>query len=257
MDIDDRVRDALPVNLPYDGLVAEAYDCWLPHDGEYDDIDRWRGMIESGNGSALELGCGTGRLLLRFVASGLDVEGVDSAADMLAICSRHAAAMAVTPTLHHDDWVTMDLPRRYATVYNPSGSFMLIDDEVRARQALATWMRHLGPGGRLIIEMGVPRADFDAQWEWHVRRSATRASDGVTFMVHEAMRCDVAAQLQHTLHRHEVWDASGQLVTTYLRRHRMRWWTGEQLEQALVESGATAVRRFGTDDEFIVVATAP
>ena len=37
MDIDDRVRDALPVNEPYDELVAQAYDCWLPHDADYAD----------------------------------------------------------------------------------------------------------------------------------------------------------------------------------------------------------------------------
>ena len=143
--------------------------------------------------------------------------------------------------------------RRYATIYNPSGSFSLIGDDDEARQALATWIRHLAPGGHLLVAMGVPRADFDAQWEWHVRRSATRESDGVTFMVHEAMRCDVDAQVTHTLHRHELWDARGQLVTTFMRRHRLRWWTAEQMEQMLVESGAARVRRYGTDDEFIVV----
>jgi len=37
-------------------------------------------------GAALELGCGTVRLLLRFVAADLDVEGVDSSSDMLALC---------------------------------------------------------------------------------------------------------------------------------------------------------------------------
>ena len=257
MDVDDRVRDTLPVNLPYDGLVAEAYDCWLPHDGEYDDVERFRRAIDRGAGPALELGCGTGRLLLRYVADGLDVEGVDSSADMLAICERHAAAAQLPVTLHQTDWVTMDLPRRYATIYNPSGSFMLIDDATRARRALATWMRHLAPAGRLLIEMGIPRSDFDAQWDWHVRRSATRDADGVTFMVHEALRCDVEAQIQHSLHRHEVWDANGDLVTSYLRRHRLRWWTAEQLEAELLECGATSVRRLGTDDEFMVIASAP
>lgn len=257
MDVEDRVRDALPVNLPYDGLVAQAYDCWLPHDADYDDIDMYRKAIDHGGGPALELGCGNGRLLLKYLAAGLDVEGVDSSGDMLAICRKHAATMGVPITLHHADWATMALPGRYATLYNPSGSFSLLDDEHRAREAIATWLRHLVPGGQLVITMGVPRSDFDAQWEWHVRRSATRESDGLTFMVHEALRCDVDAQLTHTLHRHEVWDADGQLVTTYMRRHRLRWWTGEQLERALIESGAAHVRRFGTDDEFMAVAVAP
>jgi SAM-dependent methyltransferase len=257
MDLDDRVRDALPVNEPYDDPVAQAYDCWLPFDADYDDVEPYRAAIERGAGPALELGCGTGRLLLRYAAAGLDVEGIDSSADMLAICEQHAATMKVSVTLHHTDWTNFDLPRHYATIYNPSGSFSLIDDDDRARHALATWMRHLAPGGRLLVAMGVPRAHFDAQWEWHVRRSATRTTDGVTFMVHEALRCDVDAQLQHSLHRHEVWDARGQLVTTFMRRHRLRWWTGEQMERLLIESGAARVRRYGTDDEFIAVGRAP
>jgi SAM-dependent methyltransferase len=257
MDLEDRVRDALPVNEPYDGLVAQAYDCWLPHNAEYDDAAHYRSAIERGTGPALELGCGNGRLLLQYAAAGLEVEGIDSSADMLAICAHHGAEMGISATLHQADWTSFDLPGRYATIYNPSGSFSLISDDDEARRALSTWMRHLAPGGRLLVAMGVPRADFDADWEWHVRRSATRDSDGVTFMVHEALRCDVDQQLTHALHRHELWDARGQLITTFMRRHRLRWWTGEQMEALLAESGAARVRRHGTDDAFIAVATAP
>src|SRR6478752_10117478 len=92
MDLDERVRDALPVNQPYDGLVAEAYDVWLPPDGRYDDRDFYRDLIRKGDGPALELGCGNGRLLVGYLADGLDVEGVDSSADMLDICCFHAEA---------------------------------------------------------------------------------------------------------------------------------------------------------------------
>ena len=105
--------------------------------------------------------------------------------------------------------------------------------------------------------MGIPRSDFGAQWEWKVRRSATRAADGVTFMVHEAMRCDVQAQVVHTLHRHEQWDARGALLTTFMRRHRLRWWTQNQLQELLLESGAAHVRCAGADDEFMAVGDAP
>ena len=88
------------------------------------------------------------------------------------------------------------------------------------------------------------------------RRSATRAHDGVTFMVHEALRCDTNAQAMHTLHRHELWDARGDLITTFMRRHRLRWWTADQLEALLLASGAVRVERRGTDDDFMVIAEA-
>jgi SAM-dependent methyltransferase len=256
MDLEDRVRDSLPANEPYSGLVAQAYDCWLPPDADYDDAGTYREAIERGGGPALELGCGNGRLLIRYRIAGLDVEGVDSSADMLTICRAHAEAAGMSVTLHPVDWTSFELPQRYATIYNPAGSFMLIADDRQAVRAASTWLHHLAPGGRLLIAMGIPRADFGAQWEWRVRRSATRTGDGTTFMVHEALTCDVDAQIQHVLNRHEVWDPGGELVTTFVRRHRLRWWTADQLEAILRDGGATRVRVLGTADEFIAVASA-
>src|SRR6185437_6637679 len=240
MDVDDRVRDALPVNEPYDEPVAQAYDCWLPPDGNYDDRAMYRTAIERGDGPALELGCGNGRLLIEYRTAGLEVEGVDSSAEMLARCRAHAVTAGVEITLHQQDWTALDLPRRYATIYNPAGSFSLIDDDDQARVALRSWLHHLAPGGQLLVVMSIPRSDFAANWEWNVRRSATRASDGVTFMVHEAMRCDVQEQAMHALHRHEEWDAHGGLITTFMRRHRLRWWTQNQLQELLLEAGASS-----------------
>ena len=255
MDAGNRIRDSVPVNRPYDGLLAEAYDCWLPPDREYEDRAFYRDVIERGGGPALELGCGNGRLLVGYRVEGLDVDGVDNSHDMLAICRAHADAARVDVTLHLADWTTFALPRRYATIYNPAGSFMLIDDADDARHALTVWLAHLAPGGRLCVGGGVPWADFEEAWGWRVRRSATRERDGVTFMVHEALQCDIDAQLQHILNRHEVWDPDGRLVTTFLRRYCLRWWTGGQLESLLRECGASHVRMIGSDDEYVAIGS--
>jgi SAM-dependent methyltransferase len=256
VDVGDRVRDALPSNLPYDGLVAQAYDVWLPPEGNYDDRDRYRRAIVDGNGPALELGCGNGRLLIGYRRDGLDVSGVDVSADMLAICQAHADAANLPVQLHLADWLTLDLGRQFATLYNPAGSFALIDDVERARAALVAWRAHLLPGGRLYVAMGMPTESADASYEWRVRRSATRASDGFTFMVHEALRLDVDAQLEHNLNRHEVWGPDGELVTTFIRRHTLRWWTREQFEALLHECGYVDVRCHGTDAGFLAVGCA-
>jgi SAM-dependent methyltransferase len=256
VDLDDRVRDDLPVNLPYDGLVAEAYDVWLPVDGRYEDPPWYERAIREGDGPALELGCGNGRLLIGYVAAGLDVEGVDSSADMLAVCQANAAARGLTLTTHLADWTTLALARRYATVYNPAGSFSLIDDLDRARAALTAWAAHLRPGGRLIVTAGVPPPDPAGDWVWRLRRSATRDADGLTFTVHEAVRLDPEHQLQHVLHRHEVWAPDGSLVATFLRRHRLRWWTRAQLEAELRAVGLVEVRTLGDDDGFLALGAA-
>jgi SAM-dependent methyltransferase len=258
MDVDDLVRDTLPANQPYAGVLAEAYDVWLPPDRNYDDVDTYRHAIEHGGGSALELGCGNGRLLLNYLRDGLHVEGVDASVDMLAICAQHARDARLDVTLHHTDWTTLDLKTRFATIYNPAGSFMLIEDDDRARAALATWQRHLRPGGKLWVSMGVPTgADLEKNYEWRIRRSGTRARDGMTFIAHEAFRYDTRAQLQRILNRHEVWDPDGSLVTTYMRRIALRWWTGPQMEQLLGDCGYVDVRLRGSNEAFLATGRAP
>ncbi len=255
MDLDDLVRDALPVNQPYDGLVAEAYDVWLPPDGRYRDRDSFRDLIRAGGGPALELGCGNGRLLVGYLTDGLDVDGVDSSGDMLDICRRHAAAAGVDVTLHHADWTNLALAREYSTIYNPAGSFALIDDDDQARDALVTWHGHLRPGGRLILAMGAPDPEASSDWEWRVRRSGTRPSDGLTFMVHQAVRLEAGSNLAQTLDRHEVWGPDGTLRTTFLRRHRLRYRNQAQLADLLRECGFEDVSTSGTDAAFLGFAS--
>jgi SAM-dependent methyltransferase len=194
---------------------------------------------------------------VRYAAFGLDVEGVDASADMLAICAGHARAAGVAPALHHCDWLTLDLGRAYTTLYNPAGSFALIADDDDARTALDAWRRHLRPGGRLLISMGVPRVDRKPNYEWRLRRSGTRAGDGVTFTVDEAFRFDSDAQLEHILNRHEVWSPTGELMTTFVRRYRLRWWTRPQFEELLRACDYVDVRTHGTDEAFVVDGRAP
>ena len=257
MDVWPLVRDEIPANQSYSGIIAEAYDTWMPHTAPYHDDAYFRTAIETGDGPALELACGTGRLLVRYCVAGLDVEGADVAADMLAICARNAATEGVEIALHHVDVATMDLERRYATIYNPASSFMLHTDIDVARAALRRWRDHLAPGGRLLLSMFVPRHDLDANYEWAVRRSATRPSDGITFMAHAAVSFDVDAQIQTTLNRHEVYDAEGALRQTLLRRAQLRWWERAQLEEAFADSGFVDVHSDGVDDGFVTVGAAP
>ncbi len=214
-------------------------------------------MVRSGNGPALELGCGTGRPLLRFLEAGLDVEGIDSSADMLAICRRHAAERGLDPVLHHGSMAPLALDRTYATIFCPAGSFSLLDDRELALRSLASWADHLRPGGALALTMSVPVADFDARFEWRVRRTGTRPTDGATIVVHEAVACDRASQLQVTYNRVEVWDAAGELVRSLLRRHHLRWWERREIEEVLTGLGLVDVRSLGDEEGWVTVARRP
>jgi SAM-dependent methyltransferase len=254
---ESRLRDELPVNPPYEGLLAEAYDAWIPVDAVFPDDAVHEAVVRDGGGPALELGCGTGRPMLRFLAAGLDVEGLDSSADMLAICRRHAAERGLDPVLHHASMAPLDLGGTFATIFCPAGSFSLLDDPEVALEALASYRNHLRPGGALALTMSVPVDDFEARFEWRVHRTGTRPSDGTTFVVHEAVACDRAAQLQVIYNRVEAWDASGALMQSLLRRYHLRWWERAELEEVLTGLGFVDVHSLGDDAGWVALARRP
>ena len=59
------------------GVVAEGYDVYL-EDVDFNDDAVWRDLLAGTARPALELGCGTGRVLL--CSAGFEVEGLASTA---------------------------------------------------------------------------------------------------------------------------------------------------------------------------------
>lgn len=253
----ERLRDRLEVNAPYEGIVAEGYDAWIDVDGPLEEEPLYLQILERVDGPTLELGCGTGRPLLRWLAAGYDVEGIDSSVDMLRILYRHATERGLDPTVHHGDMAPLALDRRYAAIVCPAGSFMLIHDEARARAALDSYRRHLHPGGTLGLTMSAPAADEDAgQLSWRVRRTGT-TGDGRTIVVNEATRIDRDARITVVLNRIETYDPEGNQQGTSLRRHHLRWWPRPELESLLAEVGFTDARSIGDERGWVTTALAP
>jgi SAM-dependent methyltransferase len=139
------------------GLAAQAWD---PSGGDtlQPDSVAIRTIIDANPGPALDVGCGTGRLLLRYLAAGLDVDGVDTSADMLAICREKAAAQGLSPRLYQQAMQDLDVPRTYQTIFIPCGSFCLITDRGQAFEALRRFHRQLNPGGMLVFNLFWPFA---------------------------------------------------------------------------------------------------
>jgi len=140
---------------------------------------------------ALDLGCGTGRILLPLLAESLDVDGSDISADMIALAQTKALKEGRTPRLTVQPLHQLDLSRLYRTVYM-CGVFGLGGRRDYDREALKRVYRHLHPGGALLItNHNLPYdADGDgwAQWlpghrkdlpeEWPTEGDRRTASDG-------------------------------------------------------------------------------
>ncbi|HKA03442.1 MAG TPA: class I SAM-dependent methyltransferase [Acidimicrobiales bacterium] len=251
-----RFVDRLPVNPPYDGVTAVAYDAWMPPDTRFPDDGIHADIVRRADGGSLELGVGTGRFLVPLVEQGYHLEGIDSSADMLDRCRRHAAARHLDVMLHHGDIAPLTVPRRYGALVCPAGSFGLVVDKRRATAALASYLDHLQPGGTLAISMTIPGPGDITGFTWRLRRTATD-DDATTYVVHEATGDDREPQVMLVYNRLEVYDASGRLVSTQLRKHRLRWWTQDQFAAALHATGFIDNRAIGTDTDWVTVTQRP
>jgi SAM-dependent methyltransferase len=108
----------------------------------------------AGDGAALELGIGTGRLALPLSARGVPVCGIDLSPDMVAQLKAKPGAAAIGVTIGDFATTVVEGTFRLAyLVYNTIGNLTSQDDQVAC---FTNAGRHLEPGGCFVIEVGVP-----------------------------------------------------------------------------------------------------
>ena len=76
------------------GLVAEW---WANFNTDGPEIEYFRRHVEHAL-PVLDAGCGTGRLLVPWLQAGIDVDGCDASADMVALCRERARRAGFEPT---------------------------------------------------------------------------------------------------------------------------------------------------------------
>jgi ubiquinone/menaquinone biosynthesis C-methylase UbiE len=135
----------------YRALMATCWDTLRGDTTDWDDQVLFRRLAQERGGATLDVGCGSGRLLLDLRAHGIDADGVDISPEMLAILREKAAARGIAVTVHEQAMETLDLPRQYRTVLVPSSSFQLLTDAADASRAMARLVAQLEPDGLLIM----------------------------------------------------------------------------------------------------------
>lgn len=141
-----------PANF-YSGILVDAYAQLKSNSFT---ADRYRAFVVAHGEPALEIGCGDGQPLLDLCAEGLDVEGVDSSADMLERCRENAVRRGIEVRLHHGRVEDLHLRRRYPSIYFAGPAFTLLPDDQTARRALEAIHRHLSDDGMALIPLWVP-----------------------------------------------------------------------------------------------------
>jgi SAM-dependent methyltransferase len=109
----------------------------------------------AGDGAALELGIGTGRIALPLARRGVPVHGIDLSAAMVARLRAKPGATRIGVTV--GDFATTGVDGRFSVAYLVFNTIMNLttqDGQVACFQNVAA---HLEPGGCFVVEVGVPQ----------------------------------------------------------------------------------------------------
>ncbi len=135
------------------------------------DLAYYRQLMAAFPGPVLEAGCGSGRLLLQYLAEGVDIDGLDLSPSMLKLCEFKAQRADLKPKLYLQPIQSMSLPRRYSLIYLACGTLMCITNPTDVINGLRRLKAHLNPGGALAVCVFRPdymkqlRGRLPSRWE--------------------------------------------------------------------------------------------
>jgi SAM-dependent methyltransferase len=141
------------------GFIADLYDHVVPYRTR-PDVDFFVAAAQASSGPVLEVGCGTGRVLIPTARAGVDIVGLDLSPHMLRICQQRlqdeSAAVQSRVRLHQGDMRNFDLARTFNLVTLPFRPFQHLTTVADQLACLASIHRHLAAGGRLILDLFNP-----------------------------------------------------------------------------------------------------
>jgi SAM-dependent methyltransferase len=143
-------------------FVADLYDHVTMYRDRPDVAFFVDAAVRSG-GPVLELGCGTGRVLIPTARAGIDIVGLDLSAHMLAVCGGRLRLEPPTVQsrvrLVEGDMRCFDLGRTFALAtipFRPFQHLLTVEDQCAC---LTSIHRHLAPEGVLILDLFNPSLD--------------------------------------------------------------------------------------------------
>lgn len=223
--------------------VAARYDEWL---GEWGDPERVGATVDflaqlAGDGAALELGIGTGRIALPLAARGVHVHGIDLSEAMVARLRAKPGGDAIPVTI--GDFATTRVDGSFSlayVVFNTIENLTTQDEQVACFENAAA---HLEPGGCFVVEVGLPdlqRLPFGERFRpFHVGEKHLGideydvASQGL--VSHHYLLRDGDAELRSIPFRY-VWPAELDLMARIAGMRLRERWSGWRREPFTRES---------------------
>jgi SAM-dependent methyltransferase len=204
-------------------------------------------------GPVLEIGCGTGRVLLPIARERVEIHGVDNSGPMLGILRENLAheepAVRSRVTLHVGDMREFRLGRAFPLVtipFRPMQHMHTVVDQVRALTSAAA---HLAEGGILafdvfypkfeVLQLGMGEERLEAEW--------SPPSDSET-VVRRYYRKDGVDKINQTFSLTFIFRTyrNGKLTAEETDTLKMSYYTYPQLRTLFLLAGLETVAEYGS-----------
>ena len=215
-------------------------------------------------GSVLEVGCGTGRILLPIARSGKIIDGLDASPQMIERCrtklEAEDEAVRARVSLHQADARAFDLGRQFNLVIAPFRvvqHLTTIEDQLGFLDSIA---RHLAPGGRLVFDVFNPNfaAIVAADGTEREDTPVTRLPDGRSFRraarVSRVRWVDQVSEIELIYY---ISSKSGEKKERRVMSFDMRWFLRAELVHLLARGGFTVRTIYGDFDRSPLTDSSP
>lgn len=230
---------------------ARYYD--LEFAGYTADIDLFEQFARRAGPRLLELGCGTGRVLVPLCQRGLAVTGVDVSPAMLDVARRKAGDAGVLDRARLVQGDIRDLSglsdERFDLAFSAINSFLHLETQEDQRAALRAVVRLLRPGGLFVADLLAADPATLAAMDGRLAHDAVLRDPGTGDRIDKFTTSvvDFAEQRIETTFYYDRVGRDGALqrtVTPFVLRYLGRF----ELELLLREAGFTNLRFYGSYD---------
>lgn len=152
------------MNADFYDTIARFYDA--ENAGMVDDLPLYSALARQVGGPVLDVGCGTGRVMLHLAQEGYRVVGMDHSEAMLA---RGQRKLEMLPDLKAQvsfvwgDVLNSDLDGRFKLVIMSYNGFMHFAEQSEQIAALRCFRDRLDEGGLLVIDLPNPAPAFGSE----------------------------------------------------------------------------------------------
>lgn len=226
----------------YDQLEATLHDIFWAAEGSDAELPLIEDFLKRFSGTALELGCGSGRLLIPLRDAGYLIEGLDNAPEMLDLCRQKPGGEDLI--LHQAGMEDFDTGAKYGAITIPAFTLQLIPFEL-IPDVLENIRRHLQPDGGLYFTTFIPWAEIAGELEedqWYCDQEA-KLDNGNIARCHTRFQIQRLSQQLTREHRYEITSPKGvigkkgKVLESSESTHSLTWLWPRELTMLLHHAG--------------------